>query len=210
MKKMLTLADILLLTVLTLAASDAQAQTPWFGVHGSAVFPGGYLQDVASDGYGGGFGVGALVAPNILVKGMVGYYDFGSKNIAGEADINGAYVPLEIGSNFYFRPLQFFRPYLTLHGGWFVASGDFRDSDFGTGGGIGLEIPFGNSGLAFQIEPNYNIVFGSNNNRYECDYGYCRDVSSENYEYWTIDFGLTFNIRPPSPADQLQLEPPRR
>lgn len=211
MKKTLVLAGIVVLTAMTLMASDTQAQSPWFGLYGSVAYPSGYLQDIADNGYGGGLGIGAFVAPNVLVKGMVGYYDFGSKDVLGVANIDGAYIPLEIGSNFYFWPSQFLRPYLTLHGGWFVASGDFRDSAFGMGGGVGLEIPLGNSGLGLQIEPNYNVIFRGT--RYRYDYYYYDDYyddDKENHEYWTINIGLTFNIRPPSLAEQLKLEPPRR
>ena len=185
MKKTLALSSFVVLSFLALAASDAKAQYPWIGIHGSAVFPSGYLKDVADNGYGGGFGIGAYVNPNIVVKAMASYHGFGSKTILGQ-EVDGAYIPLELGANFYLGFPGAVRPYITTHGGWYVASGDFKDSEFGMGGGLGLEFSLGDPGMNLFIEPNYNIIFQ--------DY--------DNEEYFGINFGLAFNLSPPSPIDR--------
>lgn len=187
MKKILTVVSCLLVAVMSLASSDAQAQYPWIGIHGSAVFPSGYFEDVADDGYGGGFGIGTYVNPNIVVKAMASYHGFGSKTILGR-EVDGAYIPLEVGANFYLGYPGMVRPYISAHGGWFVASGDFKDSEFGMGGGLGLEFALGDPGMSLFVEPNYNIIF--------------RDI--ENDEYFGINIGLTFNLSPPSPIDRSQ------
>jgi hypothetical protein len=66
-----------------------------------------------------------------------------------------------------------------------VASGDFDDSAFGMGAGLGLEFVLGSPGTSLFIEPNYNIIF--------------QDEDDE--EYFGIHLGLAFNLSPPSPID---------
>ena len=185
MKKILIYNSLLAMIMMMAFSSQAQAQYPWIGIHGSGVFPSGYLSDVAENGYGGGLEIGTFVNPNILVKAMASYHGFGAKTVLGK-EIDGAYVPLELGANFYFGFPGTVRPYVTAHGGWFVASGDFKDSEFGMGGGLGLEFAMGNDATRFFVEPNYNIVFQ--------DY--------DNEEYWGINVGLSFNLTPPSPLQR--------
>ncbi len=181
MKKSFIVPMIVLCAVVTLAASNVYAQYPWIGIHGSGVFPTGYLDDKADNGYGGGVGVGMFVNPNVLVKAMASYHGFGSRTVSGQ-EIDGAYIPLELGGNFYLGYPGGIRPYFTAHAGWFVASGDFEDSEFGMGGGLGLEIPIGDPTTRLFVEPIYNIIF-----------------QDENEEYWGINFGLSFTLAPPSP-----------
>ena len=185
MKKILMYTSLFVAAITMAISSPAQAQYPWIGIHGSGVFPTSYLSDIAENGYGGGLGIGTFVNPNILVKGMVSYHGFGEKTVLGQ-EIDGAYVPLELGANFYFGFPGTVRPYITAHGGWFVASGDFRDSEFGMGGGLGMEFTLGDAATRFFVEPNYNIVFQDH----------------ENEEYWGINVGLSFNLLPPSPIQQ--------
>jgi hypothetical protein len=188
MKKICLLASsLVILSALTLAASDASAQYPWIGIHGSAVFPSGYLKDIADNGYGGGFGIGAYVNPNVVVKAMASYHGFGEKTVWGEK-IDGAYIPLEVGANFYLGVPGAIRPYLTTHAGWFVASGDFKDSEFGMGGGLGVEFQMGDPGTKLFVEPNYNIIF----------------QDEDNEEYFGINVGLAFTLSPPSPIAKSQ------
>ena len=187
MKNTLAVASCVVAIVIILAASDAKAQYPWIGIHGSAVFPSGYLKDVADNGFGGGFGIGAYVSQNVVVKAMASYHGFGSKTVLDQ-EIDGAYIPLEVGTNVYLGFPGTVRPYLTAHGGWFVASGDFKDSEFGMGGGLGLEFQVGDPNTKLFIEPNYNIIF--------------QDYDTE--EYFGINFGLAFTLSPPSPIDKTQ------
>ncbi len=184
MKKTLTVVTCMVVAVMILVVSNAQAQYPWIGIHGSMLFPSGYLEDVADDGYGGGLGIGAYVNPNIMVKAMASYHGFGSKTVLGK-EVDGAYIPLEVGANFYLGFPGALRSYITAHGGWYVAGGDFRDSEFGMGGGLGLEFALGGPGTSLFVEPNYNIIFQ--------DY--------DNEEYFGINFGLAFTLSPPSPID---------
>ncbi len=169
---------VVLFSIFAISVST-HAQVTTVNIYGAGFFPGGYLQDVATEGYGGGLGIGMFLNPNFLMKATASYHNFGSK-----AGIHGAYAPLEIGTNVYLGYPGGIRPYLALHGGWYVASGDFRDSNYGFGGGVGLEIPLGGMGTSLQIEPGYTIVD--------------RD-DDRNHEYWTINIGIAFTLRPPSP-----------
>ena len=187
MKKTGIFAGVIVFSILIFAASNVSAQYPWIGIQGSAVFPSGYLKDIADNGYGGGFGIGAYVNPNVVVKAMASYHGFGSKTVLGQ-EVDGAYIPLEVGANFYLGFPSTVRPYITAHGGWFVASGDFKDSEFGMGGGLGLEFQVGDPNTRLFIEPNYNIIF----------------QDDENEEYFGINFGLAFTLSPPSPIGKMQ------
>ena len=181
MKKILLLSSLIFTMILSLAVHDAHAQYPWLGVYGGGTFPTGNFSDIAGNGYGVGFGIGSFVNPNILLKAMASYHSFGAKTVFGQ-ELEGAYAPLEHGANFYLGYPGGIRPYLDVHGGWFVASGDFKDSEYGMGVGLGLEIPLGGPTTALFIEPGYNIIF--------------HDVKEE---YWTINVGFTFTFAPPSP-----------
>ena len=184
MKKLTIIGAFMMMFALAPLAAHAQyVQYPWLGLWGCAAFPTGDLADTSDNGGGGGLGVGMLVNPMVLLKATASYHRFSDDN-ATSGTIEGAFAPLEVGSNLYFGYLGALRPYVSLHGGWFVAAKDFDESDFGIGGGPGIDIPIGDGNKSIFIEPNYNIVFGDND---------------ENIEYWTINIGFSFAMTPPSP-----------
>ena len=187
MKKILIISMSLLLAVMVFSSSHAYAQYTWIDIHGSALFPTGSFDHKADDGFGGGIGIGTYVNPNVVLKATLSYHGFGVRTVLGE-EIDGSYIPLEVGGNFYLGYPGFVRPYLTAHGGWFVAGGDFEDSAFGLGGGLGMEFSLGDPTTKLFIEPNYNIVFQDN----------------EDEEYWGINVGISFSLSAPSFQDRSQ------
>ena len=154
-----------------------QIQGMTMSLQGSWLFPSGHLDDIAEDGWGGTFSLGANVSSNAVAKFMVSYHDFGVEKYTTLGDIDGGFVPVDLGGTLYLGYPGGIRPYLTGYGGWYIATGDFNDSRFGLGGGIGLDIPLGDPQMSLQIEPSYRVVF-----RDEAD------------EYFLINVGLAFNL----------------
>lgn len=187
--KKLVLAVMMSLALLT---NSASAQYPWMSVYGSGVFPSGEFDDFVDNGFGGGVGLGMFVNPMMLVKATASYHKFGDEDISG-ITLDGGFAPLEVGTNLYLGYFGTMRPYISLHGGWYVATGDFEDSAFGLGVGPGLEIPLNSPNTTLFIEPTYHIVFPDDD---EALFG------DENLEYWGIHFGMTFSFAPPSPIQQ--------
>lgn len=144
---------------------------------GSWLYPTGNLSDIAEEGWGGTFSLGANVSPTAVAKFMVSYHDFGSKQYTSRGEINGSFLPLDLGFTAFLGNPGRIRPYVTGYGGWYIATGDFSDSAFGLGGGFGLDIPLGSPQLSLQIEPSYRVVF--------------REVTDE---YLLINVGLAFNL----------------
>ncbi len=154
-----------------------QVQGMTMSLLGSWLYPTGNLSDIAEDGWGGTFSLGANVGPNAVAKFMISYHDFGVKKYTSRGDIDGGFVPLDLGFTAYLGYPGGIRPYVTGYGGWYIATGDFRDSSFGLGGGFGLDIPLGSPQMSLQIEPSYRVVF--------------RDLTDE---YLLINVGLAFNL----------------
>ena len=185
MRKILSLA--VLVGLMFAAAPAAQAQYAWMSLQGGGVFPDGEFEEIAENGWGGGVGLGLFVHPMVLLKANASYYSFGSKTFLGE-DIEGGYAPFELGTNLYLGYFGNIRPYATVHGGWYVATGDFDESEFGLGFGPGLDIPLGSPNTSLFIEPSYNIIFRDEDNRLD-----------EDIEFWGLQIGFAFTMLPPNP-----------
>ena len=162
-----------------------QIQGMTMSLQGAWLYPTGNLDDIAEDGWGGTFSLGANVSQNAVAKFMVSYHDFGVEKYTTLGDIDGGFVPLDLGFTAFLGYPGGIRPYLSGYGGWYIATGDFNDSNFGLGGGIGLDIPLGSPQMSLQIEPSYRLVF-----RDELD------------EYFLINVGLSFNLSAASPVSR--------
>ncbi len=183
MRKLLSL--VALVGLMFAAAPAAQAQYTWMSLQGGGVFPNGDFDDVADNGLGIGAGLGVFINPMVLLKGTASYYSFGE-----EDDFEGGYAPLEVGTNIYLGYFGNIRPYATLHGGWYVTTGDFDefDSAFGLGFGPGIDIPLGTPNTSLFIEPSYNIIFNDDDNGF-----------GEDFDFWGLQIGVSFTMLPPNP-----------
>jgi hypothetical protein len=186
MKKALILA--IALAVLASGTTGVSANNKgnyWLSIPLSVVGPTGDLTDVAEVGWGAGFGLGYWITESWLIDGQFSYHNFGEKKLEDNTKINGATFPIELSIAYYFMKDSVYRPYVAFRVGYMNYQKDFREQ-----WALGEKNAPSNSiavGMAFErgergevmlfIEPNYYATY-----------------AEETYYYWTVNFGISWNI----------------
>jgi hypothetical protein len=173
---------IILFTTLTSGVS-AQKGNYWMAIPLDVCIPTGDLSEVASTGWGIGFGIGYWITNSWLIDGQFSYHNFGEKKVGEGVKVNGGIVPIELGVAYMFMKDSKYRPYLTLRTGFYSYQSDFRGelgekSAAGGSFGIGLAILSGYEGRGMLfIEPNIYTIH-----------------DDKTYNYWTVNFGVAWNL----------------
>jgi len=186
MKKALFLVIVLSVTVAgSTGASAGMKGNYQLSVPVSVVGPTGDLSDVATTGWGIGFGIGYWITDGWLVNGSFAYHDFGEKSIIQGVKVNGAVFPIELAVAYYFMKDSAYRPYVTFRAGYMNYQKDFREQ-WALGEknapsnslGVGVAFPRGEYGqVLIYVEPDIYATY-----------------AEETYYYWTVNLGISWNI----------------
>jgi len=184
-KAVVLMIALVLVTACATGISASKKGNYWLSVPLSVVVPTGDLADVASTGWGFGFGIGYWITDSWLIDGVVSYHNFQEKEVTDGVKINGATIPIEFAVAYYFMKESKYRPYATFRVGYMNFQADFREEwKLGQKNvacnslGVGMAFLRGehNEAMLF-VEPNIYASYGD-----------------ETLYYWTVNFGISWNI----------------
>jgi len=183
MRKAAILAIALVLLTAGPSGVSAQKGTYWLSIPLNVVVPTGDLADIATTGWGIGFGIGYWISDSWLISGKFAYHNFGDKKVTEAIKVNGNLMPIDLGISYLFMKESKYRPYLTFRTGSYSYGGDFKGelgqkNSAGSSLGLGLAFVSGNEGRGMLfIEPEYHAVY-----------------ADETQFYWTFNLGVSWNI----------------
>lgn len=178
--KLLRTLFLAVLIVCVFAAAGMSAGPYWAGVNIGGVFPVEDLADVASNGYGGGLGIGYSIGNHFMLILGISYHNFMEKEISPAVKLQGAVVPILFGAHYYFGSAERrTRFYLSGKIGSYSWQGDYNMNEYGGVGGIGL---------------NYKVYPDSDGSIFfEADY-YYSTYDDGSFSYVGVFFGLAWAI----------------